>query len=363
MPLHMIRHDITKFKCDAIVNAANNTLLGGGGVDGAIHKAAGPELYKECLTLGGCETGKAKITKGYNLPAKYVIHTVGPIWQGGQYGEEEALASCYKSSLELVKQHKIKSVAFPSISCGVYKFPLDKAFTIATTECSNFLDNEDEDIDIYLVLFSDESFDLGKKRFNDIKEYIDSHYVKEVLPRSRRLYNTPYDYAPTASNSNEPEYFDECRSLSLDSKPIMKSKSITSKEEKPKKTDDINEVIKKVKKHHVETFSEMVIRKIDESNMTDPECYKRSNITKNVFSKLRKSSFYKPSKSTALALALGLHLNMNESNELLNKAGYYITETDLTDVIFSFCIEREIYNLIEVNEILFNYGLPTLGSK
>ncbi len=158
--IKIIKGDITKIKVDAIVNAANKTLLGGGGVDGAIHRAAGPKLLEECKKLGGCETGEAKITKGYNLPAKYVIHTVGPIWQGGEYNEEENLASCYKNSLKLAVENNIKSIAFPSISTGVYGFPIEKAAPIALREVKNFLEKNKAIEQVIFVLFSETDFQI-----------------------------------------------------------------------------------------------------------------------------------------------------------------------------------------------------------
>jgi len=158
--IKIIKGDITKVKVDAIVNATNKTLLGGGGVDGAIHRAAGPELLEECKKLGGCETGEAKITRGYNLPAKYVIHTVGPIWQGGEYNEEENLASCYKNSLKLAVENNIKSIAFPSISTGAYGFPIEKAAPIALREVKNFLEKNRAIEQVIFVLFSETDFQI-----------------------------------------------------------------------------------------------------------------------------------------------------------------------------------------------------------
>ena len=174
MPFQLIKGDITKVECDAIVNAANRTLLGGGGVDGAIHRAAGPELLAECRTLGGCETGCAKITAGYRLPSRYVIHTVGPVWHGGEHGERQLLAACYRASMELAKEYGCASIAFPLISAGAYGYPKDQALRVAMDSIGEFL--MQHDLDVYLVVYGKDSFLLGQKLFTDIQEYIDENY-------------------------------------------------------------------------------------------------------------------------------------------------------------------------------------------
>ena len=167
--IQIIRGDITKLKADAIVNAANKTLLGGGGVDGAIHRAAGPGLLAECRTLGGCETGEAKITGGYNLPARWVIHTVGPIWRGGTYGEDELLANCYRNSLTLAEQYAVRTIAFPAISTGAYGFPIDRAARIAAREVVGYLDKGTTIEQVTLVCFGDRTLRAHRAALKELR--------------------------------------------------------------------------------------------------------------------------------------------------------------------------------------------------
>lgn len=175
MPLKIVRADITKFPCDAVVNAANESLLGGGGVDGAIHRAAGEELYKECLTLGGCRTGEAKITSGCKMPCRYIIHTVGPIWRGGDSGEKQLLESCYRNSLSLALKNGCESVAFPMISAGNFGYPKEQAFRVASDTILDFLGTHEQadDMTVYIVIFDSDSFLKANKLFSKIRSNID----------------------------------------------------------------------------------------------------------------------------------------------------------------------------------------------
>ena len=331
MPLEIVRNDITKMTVNAIVNAANESLLGGGGVDGAIHYAAGPGLLAECKTLGGCKTGKAKITGGYNLPAKYVIHTVGPIYEDGKHGERALLESCYRESLALAKECNCETVAFPLISSGVYGYPKDQALKVAIDVISDFLlENE---MKVYIVIFDKTAYKISEKLFSDIAEYIDDNYVDEHTDcrrESMRL-NMPMQSIMAADMC-------ECKAMAPD--------------------DDLDEIIKRID----ESFSQMLLRKIDEKGMTDAECYKKANIDRKLFSKIRSDVHYKPSKPTAIAFAISLELSLDETEDMLKKAGFALSHSNKFDIIIEYFISKGNYNIFEINEALFAFDQSLLGA-
>ncbi len=324
MPLYIVRNDITKMEVDAIVNAANKTLLGGGGVDGCIHRAAGPKLLEECRRLHGCETGESKMTKGYDLPAKYVIHTVGPVWHGGMYGEKEKLVSCYKTALELAKKRQLESVAFPLISAGVYAYPQAAALNVAVDTISAFL--RENDMTVYIVIFDRKSYDIGSSLYSDIAAYIDDNYVeKHAMFHGRQLQK-------------------ECAPMVCEDSTFGHA--------------SLAELVEQVD----ESFSEMLLRKIDEKGMTDAQCYKLANIDRKLFSKIRSDRLYKPSKPTAIAFILALKLPPEEAEEMLKKAGFALSHSSKFDIIVEYFIMKGNYDVFEINEALFAFDQPLIGN-
>lgn len=334
MPLQIVRNDITTMKVDAIVNAANESLLGGGGVDGAIHRAAGPDLLAECRTLHGCQTGQAKITKGYRLPARYVIHTVGPVWRGGQQGERELLISAYRSSLELALAHRCETVAFPLISSGVYGYPKDQALKVAVDTIGDFL--LAHDMTVYLVIFDRTAYAIGEKLFADIAAWIDDRYVD------------------AHTDSRETQYR---RAMSAQPGFGMPAPSCAVAEAGE---DTFEQLIARLNRLD-ESFSQMLLRKIDERGITDAQCYKKANIDRKLFSKIRSDVHYKPSKPTALAFAVALELPLEEARELLGKAGYAFSHASKFDVIVEYFIAHRNYDIFEINEALFAFDQSLLG--
>lgn len=337
MPFKIVHNDITKMKTDAIVNAANTKLTLGGGVCGAIFDAAGEyELKSECDKIGHCAVGHAVITKGYNLAAKYIIHAVGPIYKDGKSDEQKYLRAAYLNSLNLAKEYQIKSISFPLISAGIYGYPIKDALQVALSVIEEFLlENE---MDIYLVVFNREVVKLSEKLTKDIEHFIDKYY-EEDLDYRRKL------------NQVEIEQF-YCDS-GIKNK-LFESETKYSCFKSARSLDDVVENLD-------ETFSEMLLRLIDEKGKNDVEVYKRANIDRKLFSKIRSNKNYNPKKTTAVALCIALELSLDETVDLLSKAGFTLSPSHKFDVIVRYFIENNNYDIYTINEALFHFDQQLLG--
>ncbi|MDD6825218.1 MAG: O-acetyl-ADP-ribose deacetylase [Oscillospiraceae bacterium] len=335
MPFKIIRDDITRIRCDAIVNAANESLLGGGGVDGAIHRAAGPKLLEECRKLGGCETGKVKVTGGYRMQCRYIIHTPGPIWRGGNYNEADLLYSCYKESLLAAKERECESIAFPLISSGIYGYPKDQALKIAVTAIKDFLENND--MDVTIVVFDRESFVLSHDIDNRVRQFINDNYVSEAIKYDSNIRSKSALFSLTRKRSEKSEGIN--KSVSYCADHTLKEFKVLD-----------------------ESFSQALLRIIDEKNLSDVQVYKKANIDRRLFSKIRSDKDYHPKKQTVLAFALALELSLEETGDLLSKAGFTLSDSLLFDVIIRHYIETKNYDIYEINEVLFKYDQTLIGA-
>ena len=349
MPFTIVRQDITKMKVDAIVNAANTQLAMGGGVCGAIFKAAGQkDMALACNDLAPVQTGEAAITPGFNLDAKYVIHAVGPIYsQWPPLESEKLLRSAYLNSLDLAKNYKCESIAFPLISSGIYGYPKEEALEVATNAIKEFLTNND--MDVYLVVFDRASFSVSQSLMEDVQNFVDEKYVEEQVKAEtfrslKREMLGSLDFktatqAPMASQAGaEPaviqEYSPDQAEYGLD-----------------RIVDNLDEA-----------FSETLFRLIDSTGKSDPEIYKKANIDRRLFSKIRSAKGYTPSKRTILALAIALELDLNQTNDLLKRAGYTLSRSYLFDVIIEYFIIKGMYDVFEINNVLFKYDQALLGA-
>ena len=336
MPLIIVRNDITKMPVDAIINAAKESLLGGGGVDGCIHRAAGPELLAECRTLGGCKTGDAKITKAYRLPCRYVIHTVGPVWNGGSHGEREQLISCYRTSLALAREYQCETVAFPLISSGIFGYPKDQALRVAVDTIGEFLLHND--MTVYLVIFDRKAYQISGKLFADIAEYIDDHYADAHTDSRRermRRMSVLESRAEAVCESAMPA-------------PMMA----------PKAAGGLDDLLARLDTG----FSETLLKLIDRSGKKDAEVYKKANVDCKLFSKIRNNPDYKPSKPTAVAFAIALELSLPETRDLIARAGYALSSSSKFDVIIEYFIMQRDYDIFKINEALFAFDQSLLGA-
>ena len=332
MPFNIVRNDITKIETEAIANAANSRLLMGGGVCGAIFNAAGAEkMQAACDKIGFCGLGEAVITKGFNLKAKYVIHTVGPIYRAGNNVQEKQLYSAYESSLNLAKSKGIGSIAFPLISSGIFGYPKAEAITIARQAIKEFLLKND--MDIYLVVYDKDAFEISKGLFDKIKSYITEKMV--LLQNSERRIDL------SSSSVVQSAYEVDARMLKMNKNKASRS---------------LDNLLKNLD----ETFSQMLLRLIDERNLKDSEVYKKANIDRKLFSKIRNDKNYRPKKSTVLSLAIALGLSLDETKDILRKAGFALSPSSRADVIVEYFIENENYDIFQINEALFAFGEPLL---
>ena len=334
--ISVIKGDITTLDVDAIINSANRSLLGGGGVDRAIHRAAGRELLAECIELCGCPVGESRLTKGYALPARHVIHTVGPVWNGGKCGEREQLASCYRTSLALAQAHNCETVAFPLISSGIFGYPKDQALRVAADTIGQFLLGCD--MTVYLVIFDRAAYQISGKLFADIAEYIDDHYVDAHTDTRRERLRGSFGLQSQPLSVYE------------DAAPQYASASVAS--------GNLDDLLA----HLDAGFSETLLKLIDRSGKKDSEIYKKANVDRKLFSKIRNNPDYKPSKSTAIAFAIALELNLDETRDLIARAGYALSASSKFDVIIEYFIGRKKYDIFEINEALFAFDQSLLGA-
>lgn len=333
MPFTIVRQDITRMRVDVIVNAANTELLMGGGVCGAIFRAAGADkLQKACDKVSPIRTGEAAITPGFALPAKYVIHAAGPVyrqWEPQQ--NEQLLFSAYTESLKLAEKNGCESIAFPLISSGIYGYPKDQALRVAVDAIRSFLTSHD--MDIYLVIFDRDAFTVSKQLIGAVESYIDENYVTEhsVLRGSF---------------------------LNVESRAMREANASFVAESAPKPVAvNLDDILGELD----EPFNAVLFRLIDAKGKTDTEVYKRANISRKLFSKIRTGKGYMPGKRTILALAIALELTLEETDDLLEKAGYVLSHSQKFDVIVEYFIVSGKYDIFEINAVLFQYDLPLLG--
>ena len=342
MPFSIVRNDIARVHADVLVNAANERLAAGGGVCGAIFDGAGAsKMTAACAQIGHCPTGSAVTTPGFDLPCRWVVHAVGPIWRGGTHGERELLQSCYRSVFAEVAGLGATSVAFPLISAGIFGYPVREALDVARVEASAFLD-EHPDVEVTLVVFSRDVVAQGVVLLGELREYVDDAYVDNsphLYDRSAELRELcapeawhfaaepPVAPAPAAGGSVPPDELAE-RLAHLDA-----------------------------------SFSEALLALIDERGLTDAQVYCRANLSRQLFSKIRSKPDYRPSKPTAVALALALDLTLPQTQELLAHAGLTLSRSSKFDVIVEFYLARGVHDVMTVNEALFAFDQPLLGSQ
>lgn len=358
MPFEIVRNDITQMQVDAIVNTANPSPIIGYGCDAGIHKKAGPELLAARKRIGAIAVGQVAITPGYNLDANYVIHAVGPIWQDGKHDEETLLRQCYDRALKIAAEHKCDSIAFPLLSAGNHGFPKAKALQIAITAFSTFL--MEHDMQIYLVVFSNDAFVLSEKLFHSVASYIDENYILD-----KKL----DEYGVTNKRDvQEAELLQIRRALerqqNLRYQQELFGQSVCTASSAgfgaAEKTSD--SALADLLDETDAGFSETLLRLIDRTGEKDSTIYKRANVDRKLFSKIRNNKNYKPSKTTALAFAVALHLDLDETKDFIGRAGFALTHSSKLDIIVEYFILKKNFDINEINLTLFEFDQSLLGA-
>lgn len=421
MPLYIIREDITRMEVDAIVSAGSawkhkpNPV---GGEEGSIHRKAGPGLLDALRRLGGIRTASATLTRAYNLRCRYIIHTAGPVWRGGHHGEELLLRSCYQESLKLAEKQGLESIAFPLISTGTYGYPKAEALNVATSVIREFL--QEHDMTVYLVVYDRESFAVSNALFAGVKQFIDQHYVDERMfgrdpgrePRPeweraleqrrrelaarrallRQRLDEPAEELPVADA--EPPRLNQDFFASREAEevvfptaplhePMASHEPLRQRREEPAcpppgaadRSDDpicrkapedmesLQEALAQMLRKLDEGFPQMLLRLIDERGLKDSECYRRANVDRKLFNKIKNTPGYTPKKPTVMAFCIALELNMEQTRELLSRAGYGMSRSNMFDVIVEFFITRRVYDVHTINQVLWHYDQLLLGSN
>ena len=377
MPLRIVRNDITKMETEAIVNTANEYPAVGTGCDRAVYDAAGLDelLAYRKGNIGTVTEGEAFVTPGFSLPAKYIIHAVSPLYIDGKSGEEEKLRSCYRKSLALATENGIHSIAFPLISTGGFGYPKEQGIRIAVDEINAFLLKKD--MLVYLVVFDEKATRMGKNLYPDLESYIDRNYVQEKHEKEYSFYadgaaaeSVPmpcdaeaarWEQARAARRRNarlREEYVPKAEMARPSVGRVSSSKKKMSLEEEDAAIEELDRSLQERINHMSDSFSEYLLYLISAKGMKNAEVYDRAIVKKQVFSKIKTNPNYHPQKLTALCLCIGAKLNLDESRDLLSRAGYALSPCDKTDIIFSYFIEKEIYDMVEVDIQLEEHGLP-----
>ena len=365
MPFRIIRNDITKVEADAIVNTANPHPRIGSGTDSAVYEAAGAEsLLAERVKIGDIPVGKAAVTSAFALPARFIIHTVGPVWVDGSHGEEAALSSCYQECLKLARSLSCESIAFPLISSGNYGFPKDLAIRTATSVIYDFL--MDNDMTVFLVVFDRTSYDLSGKLFQDIRSYIDENYVSDkVCEEYGRLSESPR----TAEDRETQIAEDRAARISEDQAVYAVHKKRADREPRTfglpamPAAGGFGSSVSEHLKNTGMSFQEYLLQLIIERDMKNSDVYHGANISKQHFSKIISNRNYRPTKNTACALAISLHLDLETTNALLEKAGMILSRSSRFDLAVEYFILHKMYNIVNDNIILDENDLELLGTQ